>query len=193
MIASISTWMNTKQIPIKIIQLVTVLGYLVEVLVSSTSCHSYLRWLSWGIFFLTSRQTVMELYELWTNLRTHIEVNLSCVLWLLEAQLVQISGNAKTMRSVTTSRVLVLLYTEELQLQPSKWLHQLTQNCSAAWLPLIYQIELNRISSMAVADGSCAEANYPKLQQWRLICPRNLLLYYEKYANTRICLKHMLV
>jgi len=103
MIASISTWMNTKQIPIKIIQLVTVLGYLVEVLVSSTSCHSYLRWLSWGIFFLTSRQTVMELYELWTNLRTHIEVNLSCVLWLLEAQLVQISGNAKTMRSFNLS------------------------------------------------------------------------------------------
>ena len=85
MIASISTWMNTKQIVMKIIQLV---GY-----------HSCLRWLSWGKNFLTSRQTVMELYELWTNLRTHIEVNLSCVLWLLEAQLVQISGNAKTMRS----------------------------------------------------------------------------------------------
>ena len=89
MIASISTWMNTKQIVMKIIKLV---GY-----------HSCLRWLSWGKFFLTSRQTVMELYELWTNLRTHIEVNLSCVLWLLEAQLVQISGNAKTMRSFNLS------------------------------------------------------------------------------------------
>ena len=69
MIASISTWMNTKQIVMKIIQLV---GY-----------HSCLRWLSWGKIFLTSRQTVMELYELWTNLRTHNEVNLSCVLYCM--------------------------------------------------------------------------------------------------------------
>ena len=61
MIASISTWMNTKQIVMKIIQLV---GY-----------HSCLRWLSWGKNFLTSRQTVMELYELWTNLRTQLSVH----------------------------------------------------------------------------------------------------------------------
>ena len=42
-------------------------------------------------------------------------------------------------------------------------------------------------------DGSCAEANYLKFQQWRLTWPRNLWLYLDKYANTRICLKHILV
>jgi len=48
-------------------------------------------------------------------------------------------------------------------------------NCTATWVPPIYQTELNHTSS--VGDGSSAEVNYSKLQRWHLTWPRNLWLH----------------